>query len=70
MCEADRALQTVPLLLFPVGFSSPVLATVSGVVTFKNPNEPLHGHLALTHNISEMMYVHELGIGIFYPLIT
>ena len=33
------------------------MAAVSNIVTFVNPNEPLHGHLALTNNINEMVYV-------------
>lgn len=43
--------------VFPnlLGFDNPVLAAVSNTVTFKNPNEPLHGHLALTGDPTEMM---------------
>ena len=43
--------------LFRGGFDNPVLAAVSNAVTFKNPNEPLHGHLALTGNPTEMRLV-------------
>lgn len=38
-----------------IGFENPIMAAVSNVVTFSNPNEPLHGHLALTGNETEMM---------------
>jgi len=40
---------------FRGGFDNPVLAAVSNTVTFKNPNEPLHGHLTLTGDPTEMM---------------
>lgn len=40
-----------------LGFDTPTLATVSNIVSFKNLNEPLHGHLALTNNVAEMVYV-------------
>ena len=30
------------------------MAAQSNAVTFANPNEPLHGHLALTNDTSEM----------------
>ena len=40
-----------------IGFDKPTLAAVSNTVSLKNPNEPLHGHLALTNNIAEMVYV-------------
>ena len=39
------------------GFDNPTLAAVSNIVSFKNPNEPLHGHLALTNDVTEMVYV-------------
>ena len=45
------------LLAHFVGFDNPTLAAVSNIVSFKNPNEPLHGHLALTNDITEMVYV-------------
>ena len=38
-----------------IGFNNPVLSAVSNTLTFKNPNEPLQGHLSLTHNQSQMM---------------
>lgn len=44
----------IALALLFLGFDNPVLAAVSNAVTFKNPNEPLHGHLALTDNPTEM----------------
>ena len=44
----------IALALLFLGFDNPVLAAVSNAVTFKNPNEPLHGHLALTGNPTEM----------------
>ena len=53
----------IAITLLFLGFDSPVLAAVSNAVTFKNPNEPLHGHLALTGNPTEMRYdpcVHNL----------
>ncbi|XP_064383549.1 uncharacterized protein LOC135332138 [Halichondria panicea] len=40
---------------FRGGFENPTLAAVSNVVTLEYPNEPLHGHLALTNNIAEMV---------------
>ena len=46
----------IALTLLFLGFDNPVLAAVSNAVTFKNPNEPLHGHLALTGNPTEMRY--------------
>ena len=46
----------IAITLLFLGFDSPVLAAVSNAVTFKNPNEPLHGHLALTGNPTEMRY--------------
>ena len=39
-----------------------MLVVVSDVITFKNPNEPLQGHLVLTHDISEMMYVRSVRL--------
>ena len=44
----------IAIALLFLGFDNPVLAAVSNAVTFKNPNEPLHGHLALTGNPTEM----------------
>ena len=44
----------ISITLLFLGFDNPVLAAVSNAVTFKNPNEPLHGHLALTGNPTEM----------------
>ena len=38
-----------------IGFETPIMVAVSEVVSFKNPNEPLHGHLALTGNETEML---------------
>ena len=38
-----------------IGVDKPVLAAVSGIVQFTNPNEPLQGHLALTGDPTEMM---------------
>ena len=35
-----------------------MLLAVSEVVRFKNPNEPLQGHLALTEDPTEMMSGH------------
>ena len=46
----------IAITLLFLGFDNPVLAAVSNAVTFKNPNEPLHGHLALTGNPTEMRY--------------
>jgi hypothetical protein len=60
-CSVEYVGLQVMILPLPyswAGFDNPVLAAVSDAITFKNPNEPLQGHLALTHNISEMMYVH------------
>ena len=44
----------IALALLFLGFDNPVLAAVSNAVMFKNPNEPLHGHLALTGDPTEM----------------
>ena len=46
----------IAITLLFLGFDNPVLAAVSNAVTFKDPNEPLHGHLALTGNPTEMRY--------------
>ncbi|XP_064405797.1 uncharacterized protein LOC135350876 [Halichondria panicea] len=40
---------------FRGGFDKPTMAAVSKPISFKNPNEPLHGHLALTNDITEMV---------------
>ena len=40
-----------------VGFKTPTLAAVSGLVTFRNWNEPLQAHLALTGDPTEIMYI-------------
>ena len=57
-CTVSLCLQT-PLVYFykslNAGFDNPTLAAVSNIVTFANPNEPLHGHLALTNNVNEMV---------------
>ena len=42
-------------MLFYAGFSKPSLAAVSGVVQFRNWNEPLQVHLSLTGDPTEMM---------------
>lgn len=39
-----------------IGTKFPILAAVSNVVTFKNPNEPTQVHLALTDSSSSMRY--------------
>lgn len=45
----------VKFAFFRGGFNNPVLSAVSNTLTFKNPNEPLQGHLSLTHNQSQMI---------------
>ena len=39
-------------------FQDPVPVAVTDKVQFRNWNEPLQGHLALTRDPTEMMYVH------------
>ena len=42
-------------ILIILGFEYPLLVAVSNVVRFKNWNEPLQAHLALTGDPTEMV---------------
>ena len=42
-------------ILIILGFEYPLLVAVSSVVRFKNWNEPLQAHLALTGDPTEMV---------------
>lgn len=39
-----------------IGFKTPTLAAVSNTVNFTSYNEPLQGHLSLTHDPTIMTY--------------
>ena len=44
-------------IFYSPGLDDATLVAVSSTVTFKNYNQPLQGHLALTDDPTEMVYV-------------